>query len=228
MGQRGGPEFFEGQGGGDQNFFSNFFLRLRRSSFLDTLFKKNSRLLRNLFLFHTSWHITCSHIITFFSQPPWHWHSLIWSLPPYLFMRGDVLSPLGGDQNFFTRSKGGTKISCRRQRGGPKFFAVGKGGDQKKLATGHHRQTAPPVKNDSSLMSFFFWIPCWFTLKLYYLDFMSSWRNGLIIQHGNPSGYNMLGTLYFLHSLDFSSTHFEAILYLMKPVILFVLYVLMA
>ncbi len=61
----------------------------------------------------------------------------------FVYARG-MFFHLGGDQNFFTRSKGGTKIFGRRQRGGPKFFGVGKGGDQKKLATGHHRQTAPP------------------------------------------------------------------------------------
>ncbi len=38
---------------------------------------------------------------------------------------------------------------------GPKFFCVGQWGDQKKLVTRDHKQTAPlPVKYDSSLMNF--------------------------------------------------------------------------
>ncbi len=54
----------------------------------------------------------------------------------------NVLLPLGGGgPEFFHEAKGGTKFFLRVQRG-----------DQKRLATGHHRQTAPlPVKNDSSL-----------------------------------------------------------------------------
>ncbi len=77
--QRGGTNFFSGSKGGTRifwgskrggpKFFLKFSLRLQHNSFLDTLFKKCSRLPRNLFLYHTSWHITCSHIITFSLNP---------------------------------------------------------------------------------------------------------------------------------------------------------------
>ncbi len=45
-------------------------------------------------------------------------------------------------KNSFAHAEGGTRI----------FLRMPRGGDQKKLATHDHRQTAPlPVKNDSSL-----------------------------------------------------------------------------
>ena len=154
VGQRGGPKIFEGQrGGGDQNFFLNFFLRLWRNSLLDTLSKNFLRLRRNLSLYHTSSHITCSYIISFFSQPPGHSLFSIITAPSIVCVRGMFFRIGEGGPEFFHEAKGGgTKIFPRRQRGGPNFFYVCKGGDQKKLATGHHRQTPPlPVKNDSSL-----------------------------------------------------------------------------
>ena len=47
----------------------------------------------------------------------------------------------GGDQNFFPKAKGGTRMFLRMKRG-----------NQKKLVTGHHKQTAPlPLGNYSSL-----------------------------------------------------------------------------
>ncbi len=80
--------------------------------------------------------------------------------------------------------QGRMKSKASRQRGGPKFFAVGKGGDQKELVTGHHRQTAAlPVKNDSSPKRMFFKPPVvplilessvetlWTDLSLVYTNF---------------------------------------------------------
>ncbi len=62
--------------------------------------------------------------------------------PFHCLCEGDNLS-LGGPE-FYHKGKGGTRIFLCIQRG-----------DQKKLATGHHKQTAPPpVKNDSSLIGF--------------------------------------------------------------------------
>ncbi len=47
---------------------------------------------------------------------------------------------------------GGGRIFWGGQRGGTSFFSVGPRRDQKKLATGHHKQMPPlPLKNDSSL-----------------------------------------------------------------------------
>ena len=49
-----------------------------------------------------------------------------------------------GGGAFFRRAKGGTRI----------FLLMQKGGDQKKLSTGHHKETVTfLVKNDSSLWS---------------------------------------------------------------------------
>ena len=49
----------------------------------------------------------------------------------------------GGDENCFAHAEGA-----------PEFFCACQGGDQKKLATRDHKQTAPlRVKNDSSLMT---------------------------------------------------------------------------
>ncbi len=59
---------------------------------------------------------------------------------------------MGGTRIFWDGQKGGTSFFSG-QRGDQFFFYVCKGGgDQNKLATGHHKQTPPlPVKNDSSL-----------------------------------------------------------------------------
>ena len=65
-------------------------------------------------------------------------------------------------QNFLGWSKAGTSFFSVSQRGRPEFVYVCQRGtriflrmprgDQKKLATGHHKQMAPlPEKNDSSL-----------------------------------------------------------------------------
>ncbi len=52
------------------------------------------------------------------------------------------------------RQKGGPQNVFAFAKGGPEFVPTCKGGDQKKLATGDHIQTAPLlVKNDSSLRS---------------------------------------------------------------------------
>ncbi len=66
--------------------------------------------------------------------------------------RGDHFffsEPKGGGPKFFEGQRGGepkgvTRIFLRLPRGGPEFFYVCQGGDQKKLPTGHHKQTAPP------------------------------------------------------------------------------------
>ncbi len=71
----------------------------------------------------------------------------------------------GGGTRFFQSAKeGGTRIFCGTERGDKNFSQLAKGGPEsllrlqregepeKKLTTGHHKQTAPsPLKNDSSL-----------------------------------------------------------------------------
>ncbi len=68
--------------------------------------------------------------------------------------RGDqflFFGPKGGPE-FFEGQRGGTKFFSCRQRGGPESFYVCKGGGQKKLAIGHHKQSAHlTVKYGSSL-----------------------------------------------------------------------------
>ncbi len=57
----------------------------------------------------------------------------------------EYLTSAKGGQNFFAHAEEGTRIFLRMPRG-----------DQKKLATRDHKQTAPlPVKNDSSLIGSF-------------------------------------------------------------------------
>ena len=51
--------------------------------------------------------------------------------------------------HFFCVGKGGTRIFCAWGRG-QKSFVHAKG-EPEKLVTGHHKQTPPPSKNDSSL-----------------------------------------------------------------------------
>ncbi len=67
--------------------------------------------------------------------------------------RGGLPFPREGTTIFSQCQRG--NFFSRRQKGGPEFFYVCQGGDQKKLVTGHHKETAPlPVKNDSSLKIF--------------------------------------------------------------------------
>ena len=55
---------------------------------------------------------------------------------------------------FFQKAKGGRPEFLPVDKGGDQNFSRMQRGDQKKLATGNHKQTASlPVKNDSSLMS---------------------------------------------------------------------------
>ncbi len=57
----------------------------------------------------------------------------------------------------FYKSKGGTPEFFPIGKGGTRLFLYMQKGDQKKLVTGHHKQTYPlPVKNGSSLK-----IPPW-------------------------------------------------------------------
>ncbi len=129
VGQRGRPEFFQGQRGVDQNFFSNFFLRLQRNFFLNTLYKNFSRLRCNLSLYHTTCHIICSYIIIFSQLQDIHSFC-----PLHCLCEGnvhDVLSPWGGGPEFFHEAKGGTKIFPRRQRGDQNFFTYANGGTEK-------------------------------------------------------------------------------------------------
>ena len=68
-----------------------------------------------------------------------------------IFCAFGVLSQGWGSSIFFLRRQRGQNFLCM-PRGGPKFCAC-KGGGQKKLATGDHKQTPPlPVKYDSSLI----------------------------------------------------------------------------
>ncbi len=106
-----GPEFFESQRRGDQNFFLQFFLRLRHNSYLNTLLKNFSRLRRNLSLYHTSCHITCSYIIRIFLNPPGHSLFNLITAPLHRLYEVDVLSPWGW-----------TRISSQGQRGGDQIF----------------------------------------------------------------------------------------------------------
>ena len=65
-GSKGGPEFFEGQRGGDQIFSQFFFCAF----ILRYIIQKFLRLRRNLSLYPTSGHITCSYIIRLFFSTP--------------------------------------------------------------------------------------------------------------------------------------------------------------
>ncbi len=74
--------------------------------------------------------------------------------PSYILKELPFFLLVGGNQIFLGVVKGGPVFSGLKGgpkfpigKGGPKIFPVCKGGDQKKLATGHHRQT-PPLSVD--------------------------------------------------------------------------------
>ena len=61
--------------------------------------------------------------------------------------------PSPGKLRFDSSSVESKNFLCLGQ-GGPKYFFACQEGDQKKMATRDHKQTAPlPVKNDSSLIN---------------------------------------------------------------------------
>ena len=80
------------------------------------------------------------------------------------FFTGRGASVCGGTRIFWGVQRGEPVFFFTKSKGEPEFLPVVKGGsqnlftyakreDQKKLATGNHRQTTPlPVKNDRSLM----------------------------------------------------------------------------
>ena len=133
----GGPIFFsEPMGGGPE-----FFMRLRRNSFRNTLFKIFPRFRRNLSLYHGRYPITCSYtMFRYFLNPKPL--ALSFNYCPFdCLWQGNVL-PLGGGPDVFHKSKGGDQNVFTNPKGRTKIFYVCKGGDQKKLATGNHKQKA--------------------------------------------------------------------------------------
>ena len=70
-----------------------------------------------------------------------NYHFYRWGVPEFFVVKGGTsfFSVFQrGDQNFSAYAKGG---------GDQNFLYACKGGDQKKLTTGHHKQTAPlPIK----------------------------------------------------------------------------------
>ncbi len=128
-GPKGGAEFLEGQWGGDQISFLNFFMRLRRNFFWNTLFKNFPPLRRNLSLYHNSFTITCSYIIIFLY--PWSFTLFFFNYFPQLLM-----------WVWCSFTRGGTRIFPQSQRGGvPEYFYVGQ-----KMMISNNTQTVPPSR----------------------------------------------------------------------------------
>ncbi len=109
-----------------------------------------------------------SHI---FSRPPATdkngWPRVTSILEPESVSAGHLASLISAPSIIYVRRvffQRGAEFFFQEPKGGPEFFPVGKGGtkifwrmqrgDPKKLATGRHRQVAPPLplKNDSSLI----------------------------------------------------------------------------
>ncbi len=147
-GPKGGPDFL-GVKEGVTKISSQDFLRLRHNSFLDTSFKKCSRLRRNLCLYHSSYPMLCSYNYNHILSQPTATHNV---LPPPLFYVTGVFFQQGGPE-FFPKAKGGTTIFPCRQRGGGTriFFAYAKGGGRKNWRPAITNRCPPSAKNDSSL-----------------------------------------------------------------------------
>ena len=79
-----------------------------------------------------------------FSQPLKHSLFSLITASSIICVRG-MFFHLEGPKSFRKAKWGGPKLFFPVGKGGTKFFLCMQRGNQKKLATGHHRQTAPPA-----------------------------------------------------------------------------------
>ncbi len=148
----GGPKFFEGQGGGTKIFSQIFFFAPSAQFLLRYIIQKFFApsaqpfplpyfMPHNMFIYNQ-----------IFSQPPAHSLFSLITAPP-LFVRGGCSFTLGGDQNFSQGQRGGAKFFPVGKVGDQIFFTYANGGTRKNWRPAITNRRPPlPVKNDSSLI----------------------------------------------------------------------------